>query len=288
MVSARIAGDLPETQLAHPLAETLAHLPVAYDGSGEPSVRIGPPSSTGVWFAAQGLLGRQSGLIDDALAEIGEAYGAKARDVQAAYYFGAYAWYVVGAALAPYLIANRVPDISPANMWATTTSGRVSRIVLRHGRFACLPDDPAADHPDAAVFADAGALLTHCRTEIESHLGALIGMMRVRRIPWGPRAMWAMVSDYAVEITIGTLGPGATDDALAEILTPLVQNDRSPMNARSWFYRVEGDHQGAFFCDRNGCCLTYKIPGTEKCGSCPLRPKAERIELMRDYLNTLP
>src|SRR5215213_6195861 len=174
MVTARIAGDSSEIQPAHPLAETLSHLPMSYDGSGEPSVRLGPPSSTGVWFSAHGLLSRQSGLIDDALTEIEEAFNAKARDVQAAYYFGAYAWSIVGAALAPYLLVKRVPDISPANIWATTTSGRVSRIVLRHGRFACLPDDPAAGHPDATVFADAGALLTHCRTEIEAHLGALI------------------------------------------------------------------------------------------------------------------
>lgn len=288
MVTARIAGDSPETVPAHPLAETLAYLPVAYDGSGEPSVRLGPPSSSGVWFSAHGLLGRQSGLIDDALAEIGETFNARTRDVQAAYFFGAYAWYVLGAALAPYLFAKRVPDISPANMWATTTSGRVSRIALRHGRFACLPDDPAANHPDATVIADADALLTHCRTEIEAHLGALIGIMRVRRIPLGPRAMWAMVSDYVVEIAIGTLGPAATDETLAQIISPLVRNGKSPMNARSWFYQVEGDRQAAYFCDRNGCCLTYKIPGTEKCGSCPLRPKTERIDLMRDYLNSLP
>ena len=288
MVTARTTGSSPDVEATHPLLETLGHLPVAYDGSGEPSVRLGPPSSTGVWFSAHGLLGRQSGLIDDALAEIREAFNAEARDVQAAYFFGAYAWYILGAALTPYLIAKRVPDISPANVWGTTTSGRLSRIALRHGRFACLPDDPAAGHPDATVVADADALLAHCRTQVEAHLGALIGMMRVRRIPLGPRAMWAMVSDYAVEIAIGSLGPLATDKALAQIITPLVRNDASPMKARSWFYQVKGDRQSAYFCDRNGCCLTYKIPGTEKCGSCPLRPKPERIELMRDYLNSLP
>ena len=59
------------------------------------------PSGTGVWFSAHGLLGRQSGLIDDALAEIGAAYNAEPRDVQAAYYFGAYAWYVLGTTLCP-------------------------------------------------------------------------------------------------------------------------------------------------------------------------------------------
>ena len=100
--------------------------------------------------------------------------------------------------------------------------------------------------------------------------------------------MWAMVSDYVVEIAIGNLGPAATDEALARIVCPLVRTDGSPMKARSWFYRVEGDRQTAYFCDRNSCCLTYKIPGTEKCGSCPLRPKAERIDQMRDYLNSLP
>lgn len=288
MVTTSTAGDCCEIHPAHPLAETLAYLPMSYDGSGEPSVRLGPPSETGVWFSSQNLLGRQSGLIDGALAEIADAFDAKRADVQAAYFFGAYAWYILGASLTPYLIAKRVPDIAPANVWATTTSGRVSRIALRHGRFACLPDDPAGTHPDATVVADAGALLARCRAEIEAHLGALIGLMRVRRIPLGPRAMWAMVSDYVVEIAIGTLGGAATDDALAQILTPLVRNDASPMKARSWFYRVEGARRAAYFCDRNGCCLTYKIPGTEKCGSCPLRPKAERIDLMRDYLDQLP
>lgn len=287
MVTARATETYPDVDAPHPLLATLAHLPVAYDGSGEPSVRLGPPSSTGAWFSAHGLLGRQSGLIDDAMAEIGAADNAEKRDVQAAYYFGAYAWFILGAALTPYLIAKRVPDISPANVWGTTTSGRLSRIALRHGRFACLPDDPAASHPDATVVADADALLTHCRTEVEARLGAMIGMMRVRRIPWGPRAMWAMVSDYAIEIAIDTLGPAATDEALTQIISPLVQNDASPMEARSWFYQVDGNRQSAFFCDRNGCCLTYKISGTEKCGSCPLRPKTERIELMRDYLNSL-
>jgi ferric iron reductase protein FhuF len=100
--------------------------------------------------------------------------------------------------------------------------------------------------------------------------------------------MWAMVSDYVVEIAIGMLGSAATDESLAEIIGPLVRTEGSPMKARSWFGRVERERQTAYFCDRNGCCLTYKIPGTEKCRSCPLRPKAERIELMRDYLNSLP
>lgn len=272
---------------AHPLAETLARLPEAY-GTGEPCVRLGNPGDGGLWISAQGLIGRQSGLIDDAMAEIATAYNAAARDVQAAFFFGSYAWSLLTAAIGPYLLAGRAPDLSPPNVWVALANGRASRVVLRHGRFACLPNDPAAAHPDAEVLPDAAALLARIRAEIESHLGALIGVMRVRRAPLGPRALWALASDYAVDIAIGLLGPAASDATLAAVAAPLVRAPGSPMTGRSWFFPVHGDRRSAFFTDRNGCCLNHKIPGAAKCAACPLRPKPERVAMMRNYLNTLP
>jgi len=286
LIDALTLDNTPNPTNPHPLVATLALLPESY-GTGEPSVRLGAPGDGGLWISAQGLIGRQSGLIDDAMAEIAATYNAVTRDAQASYFFGAHAWHLVTAALGPYLLANRVPDLSPANVWVAMTSGRATRLVLRHGRFACLPDDPAAAHPDAAVVADPDALLARLRAEIEAHLGALIGVMRVRRVPLGPRALWAIVSDYVLEVAIGLLGQDVTEERLAAVAAPLVRAPGSPLNGHSWFFQVHADRQSAFFTDRNGCCLNHKIPGIDRCSSCPLRPLPERVSLMRDYLNTL-
>lgn len=286
MIDALSPKDTPNPPNPHPLVATFALLPES-DGTGEPFVRLGAPGDGGRWISAQGLIGRQSGLIDVAMAEIATTFDAVTRDAQASFFFGAHAWCLVTAALGPYLLANRVPDLSPANVWVAMSSGRATRLVLRHGGFACLPGDPAAAHPDAVVVADTDALLARLRAEIEAHLGALIGVMRVRRVPLGPHALWAIVSDDILDIAIGLLGSHATEERLAAVATPLVRAAGSPLNGRSWFFHVHADRHSAFFTNRDGCCLNHKIPGNDRCSSCPIRPLPERLSLMRDYLNTL-
>jgi hypothetical protein len=204
-------------------------------------------------------------------------------------------WYVSAAAIAAYLVARRVPDPAPANMalryrtytWeADGETGESERIDVRFlsGRFAALPDDPAANHSDALVLPDAVTLREWLRIELEAHLSPLIDRIyAATRL--GQRAWWNLVADACAALflhagkVLGDPVP-AQSEGLA-----FVKAAGSPMhNPDTGYITLEWAGHCETFRARGGCCRYYTLPDSDKCTTCVLRPAEERDQRLRDYL----
>lgn len=189
---------------------------------------------------------------------------------------GGYAWGVGGPAVASYVLSRRVPDVSPENVALRfDAGGGLSEVALIRQRFAVLPSDPAADHPNAVVLDDEAALLGWMRGRLVGGIEPLLEAAR-GHVRLGRRAAWVRVSDYAAYAFL-MVGWDAGDQArYAADAEAFVTAPGSPLRGRTGFFVVEsGSRRGAYL-TRGVCCQAYKEPGHDNCDSCPMLTQGER------------
>lgn len=276
-----------------PLAATLADIS-ALDGQYL-STTIGGVAPG--WFPANHLVGASSPALEEGLERQRNHYPCADRRTCGSFFINIYAWYVFAPAIAAYLVTRRVPDLAPANMalqYRTYTweeageTGESERIDVRFlsGRFATLPDDPDADHPDALVLSNLAALRDWLRAGIEAHMLPLIDQVH-DRTHLARRGQWTLVADAcaALFLHIGTvLGDPARGQAEG---LDVVKAPGSPLrNPGTGYVTLEWQGQCDTFRTRGGCCRYYTLPEGHKCTTCVLRPAEERNQRLLEYMAT--
>lgn len=247
------------------------------------------------WFPASALLAPGSPELAEGLTRVVAQHPGAERRVAGSFFAGEYAWWIPAAAVAAYLAERRAPDLSLDNValryrtysWDEDgETGEAERIDVRFvsGRFAALPDDPAAAHPDALILPDLDALRTWLRQRVEAHLAAVIEAVAAQT-RLGRRAQWHLAADSLAALFL-TAGKSFGDAVRgqAEGLA-CVKAAGSPLHNRDTGYLTVtvGEH-----CDtvraRGGCCLYYRVHPGENCTTCVLRPLDERVQKLRDYV----
>jgi hypothetical protein len=236
------------------------------------------------WTRADALLGDP----DRVATTVGRLHAKRGyvtpRDLATSFYDG-YQWYVGAAAISGFFADARVPDISTDNVaLKIDDEGWVVGIALIDARFACLPDDPAAAHPDARIFADRAALREHAARSIYAHSNRLAALL----------IDVAGVNEYSLRLasvnSIATLAiwilQQAKQPALAETEAHAFAA-ALPFPAKARLFEVECDGERAVYVNGSVCCHWYLDPeNTERsyCGNCPKVPLKKRIEVLRDRL----
>lgn len=275
----------------HPLAKTLARMTAGnayfYADMGQ--------LDTG-WFLATDLIQDGSAAFEQALAHQAIRHPHMEARTRGSYWIGEYSWYVPAVAVTAYLAERRVPDLSPDNLALRFSrytwheggeSGEAERLEVRFlsGRFAALPADPAASHPDAVIVPDTDALREWLRTSLEAHLTPLIERVH-SRTRLGRHAQWCLVADSCAALFLH--GGQALDDeprGKAEGLA-FVKAPGSPMkNPNTGYVSLRYlDHRETFR-TRGGCCRYYTVAEDGyKCATCVLRKPEERDQLLLDYM----
>lgn len=247
------------------------------------------------WFRADALAHAESAVLEEGLARVAAHYPGAERRVAGAFLVGEYAWYLSAAAITAYLAEQRVPDLAPDNIGVRYTTfiwedhgetGESERFDVRFlsGRFAALPDDPAADHPDALILPNATALREWLRMHIEAHLTPLIAAVQ-ERTRLGQRAQWSLAAD-ALAALFQHAGEKLGDEerAQAEGLA-FIKVPGSPLRNRDTGY-ITLEYQGhrETFRRRGGCCLFYKVEPGNNCLTCVLRPEEERNQMLLQHM----
>lgn len=176
--------------------------------------------------------------------------------------------------------ARRVPALQPRQLAFRFDPGWVEAVALRPGRFWCLPDDPDAEHPDAAVMADDTALGAVLRREVVSHAAHFLRVYGPM-VRFGRRTLWAAVTDgldtglLLAGRSFGSAQAGAAD-------ARLVLADRfEPLTAASTICRVTDDHGRVHWTRRRGsCCFSYALPDMGPCATCPRTDDEERARIL--------
>ena len=275
----------------HPLAETLARSvklnEYFYADTG--SLEAG-------WFAGSDLLQEDKTRLDETLAHQATHYPQMDARTRGSYFIGEYSWNVPAVAVTAYLAEKRVPDLALDNLALRVSkytwhengqSGEAERMDARFlgGRFAALPDDPAADHPDAIIIPDELALREWLRQSIEAHFKPLIERVHAKT-RLSRHAQWCLVADSVASLFLhGGLVLNnevyGTEEGLA-----FVKTEGSPMNnPNTGYITLHYRDQRETFRERGGCCRYYTlVEDAHKCTSCVLRKPEERNQLLLEYM----
>lgn len=268
----------PNIPVVHPLDDSLARL-----GGRVHAARRGAPDG---WLSVDDVRGHAYAEVLDIAAA---GYDTSRSDIRGNRMLEIWTWLVTTPAAATLVLDRRLPDISAGNLsvvpglWVDPVP-----VALRSGRFWCLPDDAAADHPDATVLPDERALVLELNAMLrERHLPALIETIaeRSRR---GRRALWRSATDQLVGAFTRA---GAALDAEAEAiaLARIAGDGERPMRAEVRIERFELDGMAPHTMHlRDGCCLYYRVNGRPpNCSNCPLVDADRRVELLTAELRAV-
>lgn len=270
----------PDAQPRTPLEQTFDRV-----RAGNPylKVLIGPQPERETCAVAT-LLAPDAPERDAHFLAMAEEYKTSDPEVLVRSYLGCFGWGLASVTVGPYIVDRRVPVLDPAELRAVMyASGPVEAFVLPGTRFWCLPDDPAAGHPDAVLVADEPHLERLLREHLVSLCGSLITVLRPRaRV--GARALWIAAAESCAGILVDALPPGTTVDAAQARLRSFIDVSSSPLRARPEVIMLrsgEREHLGLL---GNDCCVNFRIPGETYCTTCPHRPREERIAALQSWL----
>jgi hypothetical protein len=199
--------------------------------------------------------------------------------VLAAYQLGWYADVIGWAAGALFHRERRVPSCDPAHIWFRLDDGAYpADVALTQRRFACLPQDPQAAHPDADVVADEPALAALLRARVVAHAAAFLAVWEPE-VRLGSRTRWGAISDL-LDCAPWAAGMAAGDEAAGVASAAVVMaGASSPLVPGTRIYRGQDHHRRPFHSrHRHTCCFAFRLPEHRACFSCPRVSDAQRCE----------
>ncbi|MBP0455452.1 (2Fe-2S)-binding protein [Kitasatospora sp. RG8] len=252
-----------------------------------PALRVHctPPRTGDGWLGGADLLARPEALREliahDARQGLVQ-YGRPLRpDVAAGFGLHRFTWATALLFTLPWFLERRVPLLTPADVSVRRSSGELT---ARPGAFVCLPGDPAAGLPGARTADGEPELAAGLRTALAGFLTPVLAAFRpeVRR---GPRTLWAMATDAAVEGLWHVGGLLGEEERARTELTALfapAPAECTPGASVSPFTPGAGfthpapaapgtPHPGPPDGDRSraSCCLVYTARPEAMCGGCP-------------------
>ncbi|MFE3034112.1 (2Fe-2S)-binding protein [Streptomyces canus] len=199
-------------------------------------------------------------------------------DVIAGFGLHRYAWPACLLFTAPWFLHRRVPRYPVTHVSYDRTRGSMS-LAVHPGRFACLPDDPAATLPGAYTVPDEESLRAQLRSAIAEHMEPLLAAFGPRMRRRG-RALWGMVTDEIVEgiwYVAGLLGEHEKRRA-EHALELLLPGTTKPYVGSPAFRVLTGPDGGSLLTrDRVSCCMYYTLDPDDTCATCPRTSDTDRV-----------
>ncbi|MGW1800940.1 (2Fe-2S)-binding protein [Streptomyces sp. NPDC001984] len=258
-----------------------ARLTEVYVGLAVTELTAEDPDPSGDGWTAAAALAAGGPDLDAFLAwdeaQVLRDYGQRARpDVVASFGLHRYAWPACLLITLPWFLHRRVPRLPVTHVSYDRTAGRMA---VRPASFACLPDDPAAALPGAAVVPDEEALRAAVRAAVAEHLEPVLTGFGPRMRRRG-RALWGMATDEVVEglwYVASLLGADEERRAVRE-LELLLPGSTEPYVGCAAFRVLTGPGGESLPTrDRASCCMFYTVRPQDTCVTCPRNRDADRI-----------
>lgn len=263
---------LPVVATRSPIAETLTRAAgqIEYFSASQGN----PPEG---WLRASEVVSNPD-AVRQILSQVLAVYEMDDRQIGASFLVLGYFWAPMLAALACYTLERRLPDLSPDTVAFDLNGG----VRFTSARFCALPDDPAARHADVEILPDRDALRDRLVHQFE-HEHAEPFFETLRSVaPYGINGMRANYIDRLVSAIIW-ISNSLGDPEIARREVPAFVS-RMSQKSRAGIIELRHDGQHGIYQQRSGCCLNYRLPGKEKCDTCPLRPVEERLAIFRGLM----
>ena len=215
----------------------------------------------GAGFVPAAVLATDVDLLERALTQLAEECGTERRDICAIRLIELWTWLVAAAAAETLLTAGWIPDVSPQQTRLT---------------FDGPSSEWAASFGGEGLAGAEGEVLAILRSSLAQQLAPLVEMLNA--LTARPRrALWRGATDRLAGafIWVGEeVGEPQRGRALARlaVATP-------PLRGKARVERVRlPDGRDEWLQVRDGCCLNYRVPGGERCASCPLVDERDRGE----------
>lgn len=226
------------------------------------------------------LVEDNEGLLEWGLT-IGERLGANDIRVGPTLLFERLVNLCVLALIGPYIMARRIPLAGLEHIQPDCILGQQpGQLYMSPVPFACLPEDPAAEHPLARRQASLDALLASLREQLIRISEPLVHVM-ARPSRRGLNTQWRCVTDKVASVAwyVGKqAGSETTGLALAEALCV----GHKPLIGQPGFRTFEYDGVSHLHRVRNTCCQHYRVPGKRLCFTCPLIKPKDRDQFWRE------
>lgn len=257
-----------------PLGATLKRLSTVEAGGLDLSASVGAPGGAG-WVPATGLP-YDGGLLEEILGGIGRAHGTGNRPFTTTALLRGYLWRVLVPTVAAFLLERRIPDPEAGNLALRfDENGFAEGFAFVGARFAALPDDPDAVHPDAVVLASEEEQLLWLRERLAAGLPDLFAALRRSRPRRSERVLWGVAVDSCAEAFMFVGGAlGKQEEACSHAETML--SGKSPLSGTTGYFLLEHASGSELTRTRNVCCLYYKV-GDGACFTCPRTTNEERV-----------
>jgi ferric iron reductase protein FhuF len=267
-----------------PIAETLAMLAQAKEDY-RPFLLSQPDEVPG-WLTVAELTAESNATLPAVLRASGEHHKAKPGDEQspAALWLGHYAFFVMAGAMASYMVSQRVPDLSAANMSIRfDEDGEPAAIAWTSTRFAALQSDPAAGYANCQPMTSADELRAHLIAGFVDHFTPVVDALK-RNSRLGKAGLWGIVTD-TVASTFSWIGQQLGVHELALNEARLIAASDTRLNRKVDFVFVEEAGLSHCMAERNSCCFYFRVEDGGYCSNCPHRQPEERVQIIRDWLN---
>lgn len=186
-------------------------------------------------------------------------------------------WYLqvpatLGALLFHY--ERRVPSLRSEDLlFHVSSEGKPKPdvVALRSEEFACLPDDPAADAPEATVVASEDALAALLRARYAAHAARFVAVYHPP-VRFGRHAMWGAATD-ALDVALWKAGKQGGNEGAGIADAALVLPDRiEPFTSASTLHTALDDGEPRWTRRKESCCFHYLLDnGKGPCATCPRR-----------------
>ena len=238
------------------------------------------------WSPAAALFQAEDTNLRELVMSYGYArWGTTNNHVAASAFILGYLTRLIYPTVIQYVLKRRVLRVTLENVAFHSTDGRIDATGLKRPQFAVLPDDPAADHPDAEVLDSEADLYRRLKEwAFKSNVEIVIAAL-CRSVPASAKVSQNAVAASCAQV-LHRLYPQVADKNLVLRAAETFFGDPSSLIYRQVSMEVI-EHEGkrGFFARRAGCCLVWRTrEGNGYCSNCILQSREEQTRQFTEML----
>lgn len=190
--------------------------------------------------------------------------------------------------ISQYVLERRVIDISLSNLEFHTDGQRFNGTALASPRFAALPDDPAAGHPDAEIVPDDAALYARLKKQLfDYNFDIVIPSLR-RAAQASIKVSWNAVAASCAQVFYWLYELTEDTESIVRHAEAFFGDPSSPVYDEVRMELVAHQGKNGYFARRAGCCLFWRIRDEDVyCSGCILLSDEEQTIRFNQLLENM-